>query len=56
MSVPVIFDLCEPNADVRTGTSSDPNPRPPSPRKMIGRMYASAILLTRTVSTQGCAA
>jgi hypothetical protein len=23
MSVPVIFDLCEPNADVRTGTSSD---------------------------------
>ena len=23
MSVPAIFDLCEPNADVRTGTSSD---------------------------------
>jgi hypothetical protein len=23
MSLPAIFDLCEPNADVRTGTSSD---------------------------------
>ena len=23
MSVPAIFDLCEPNADVRIGTSSD---------------------------------